>query len=107
MKNVHLMFYVQHFTDLHSLYNNGTNIFFMLKLMLPVILENLLPNNLPRDCLQIISDFLPRFTQERCFHCSFSLIKTDFRGRIHFHKRLVCTESVILCQSCFEAINER
>lgn len=74
--------------------------------MIPQTLD-LLPDYLPDDCVEIISEFIPQNTEERCFICSLPLIITDLRGRIHFHDYLVCTESILLCQPCFDTFYKK
>lgn len=61
---------------------------------------------IPMDCQMIIQEFLPHSVSERCYMCGFGIIMKDKRGREHFHAHIVCTESVFLCEECFEMFYE-
>ena len=61
---------------------------------------------LPEDCHRMIREYLPRDVLERCHVCGKGLVLLDGHKRLHFETHIVCTESVLVCDDCFECFYE-
>ena len=71
-------------------------------MLAPDIFQSTILPDIPDDCKYIIDEFLPSITEEFCYVCGLPLVMKDRRNRLHFHKYIICTESVIVCTECFE-----
>jgi len=57
---------------------------------------------LPSDCCYLIYQYLPRYIVDRCHTCGVPLVLKDKRNRLHYEPFIVCTESILVCDICYE-----